>query len=196
MFLTRALEWSGVEANSELLAQFEVYRQWLGTEAVAAGGVGPEEVSRLEERHLADSLLFAGIWDGDLPHPVLDVGTGVGLPGIPLALAHPQRHFVLLDRSRRRIGLAHRAVRILGLGNVELVETDVDSYDWREHTVVSRASLPPAALLDLAQRKGEPVELLVAGSHRGRPEVTGYQTIEIPVEILDRAVWILRMAQS
>jgi 16S rRNA G527 N7-methylase RsmG len=196
MSLARALEWSGIEPTTELLTRFEIYREWLGTEAVAAGGLGPDEATRLEERHLGDSVLFAGVWDRGLSQPVLDVGTGVGLPGIPLALTHPRRRFVLLDRSSRRIGLARRAVRILGLGNVELVETDIDAYDWRGHTVVSRASLSPAALRARAQRRGEPAELLVAGSHRERPDVAGYQTMEVPGDILDRTVWILRMAQS
>jgi 16S rRNA G527 N7-methylase RsmG len=193
--LTRTLEWIGIDASEELLAQLARYHHWLTTEAVAAGGIGPAEMDRIETRHLADSLLFAGVWAERVDGPVLDVGSGVGLPGIPLALAVPSRHFVLIDRSGRRVRLLRRAVRILNLKNVEVIEHDIAGYDWSGHTTISRASLSPAALLELTREKGRPPELLVGGSHREPPKVPGFETVEIPPEILAHPVWILRMAQ-
>ena len=192
--LTHALEWAGIEPTATLLDQLATYRQWLTSEATTAGGIGPDERERIDSRHLADSLLFAGVWDGD-PGPVLDVGTGVGLPGVPLALALPQRRFVLLDRSGRRIRLLRRAVRILELSNVDVLEEDILGFDWSGHTVISRASLPPGRFLELVEVKGRPRELLVSGSQMARPEAPGFEVIEIPSEILARPVWILRMAQ-
>jgi 16S rRNA (guanine527-N7)-methyltransferase len=193
--VNRALEWAKIDASDELLARLATYRQWLTTEAAAAGGIGPLERSRIDARHLADSLLFAGVWDARSDGPVLDVGSGVGLPGIPLALAVPDRRFVLLDRSGRRARLLRRAARILQLDNVDVVEGDVADFDWSGHTVVTRASLSPAALLELARSKGPPDELLVGGSHRVRPESPGFESVEIPSEILAWPVWVLRMAQ-
>lgn len=193
--LLRALDWAGVEASDDLLARFSTYRQWLTSEAVAEGGMGPAEAERVDSRHMADSVLFAGVWDEHAEEPVLDVGTGVGLPGVPLALAAPSRQFVLLDRSGRRIRLLRRVVRILGLSNVEVVEEDIARFDWSGYTTISRASLPPRVLLEMTHDKGRPRELLIGGSHRERPDVPGLETVEIPAEILARAVWILRMAQ-
>lgn len=193
--VTRALHWVGLDASDDVLARLATFRHWLTTEALAAGGLGPEEADRLDSRHLADSLVFAGVWDVDADGPVLDVGSGVGLPGIPLALALPRRQFVLLDRSGRRIRLLRRAIRILDLDNVEVVEKDVSVFDWSGYTVVARASLPPATFLDLTRDKGAPHELLVGGSHRTQPDVPGFVSVEIPAEILARPVWVLRMAQ-
>lgn len=193
--LHHVLDWIGIPPDDNILNQLSTYRAWLAGEGVRSGGIGPAEVDRLDSRHLADSLLFAGVWDQQAATPVLDVGTGVGLPGIPLAIAFPHRQFLLLDRSGRRVELVKRVVRILGLRNVDVLQGDIAGHDWEDATVVSRASIPANRLLELAQRN-LPGELLVAGSHVRRPNVVGYETVEIPAEILDRPVWILRMAQS
>ena len=194
MSLTRTLDWLGVADTGVVRSQLEVYRQWLSDEAIPAGGLGPGERPRLADRHLADSLLFAGVWDGTHPGRVVDAGTGVGLPGIPLAILRPDRSFVLLDRSGRRVTLARRAVRILGLDHVDVVQANIEDFDCAGATVVSRASAPPGHLLAMTHAHGAPRELLVAGSHRERPIVVGFDTVDIPAEILDRPVWILRMA--
>ena len=193
--VTRALNWIGRKDDEVLVGRLADFRKWLTTEALVAGGIGPDEADRIDSRHIADSLLFAGVWDTKSVGPVLDVGSGVGLPGIPLALAVPHRRFALLDRSGRRTRLLRRAVRVLELENVVVVEADVTSFDWGGYTVVARGSLPPTALRELTRVKGTPQELLVGGSHRERPEVAGFVSIEIPAEILAWPVWILRMAQ-
>ncbi|MEX0757051.1 MAG: RsmG family class I SAM-dependent methyltransferase [Acidimicrobiia bacterium] len=194
--LTRTLNWIGIAATPTLVEQLGDYQAWLAAEATRAGGIGPGERDRLEERHVADSLLFAGVWDQSSSAPVIDVGSGVGLPGIPLAIVTPHREFLLVDRSGRRVELLRRAIRVLSLGNVGVIHADIETVDWSKATVVSRASLPPAALLGLIGEVGAPHELLVAGSRIERPVVPGFETVEIPSEILDRPVWILRMAQT
>ncbi len=177
-----------------MIERLSIFRDWLIDEAIPAGGIGPHEVDRVEDRHMVDSLLFAGVWRGS--GPVIDLGTGVGLPGVPLAICHPDRHFRLLDRSARRVSLVRRAVRVLELPNVEVVKGDILDCDWSGSSVVTRASLPPDRFRRLAADKGMPEELLIAGSHRERPEVAGFETVEIPPEILDRPVWILRMGRT
>lgn len=194
--LTRTLHWIGIAPRPELLDRLGAYQAWLADEAARAGGIGPGESGRLEERHVADSLLFAGVWDRSSSIPVIDLGTGVGLPGVPLAIVSPHRRFLLVDRSGRRVRLVRRAVRVLSLENVEVAQAQIEAVDWSNSTVVSRASLPPSLLLRLVESRGMPHELLVAGSHVERPAVPGFETVEIPSEILDRPVWILRMAQT
>lgn len=171
-----------------------MFRDWLIDEAIPAGGIGPHELDRVVDRHIVDSLLFAGVWQAS--GPVMDLGTGVGLPGLPLAICTPQRHFRLVDRSARRVSLVRRAVRVLELANVEVIKGDILDCDWSGWSVVTRASLPPDRFRRLVADKGMPEELLIAGSHRERPEVAGFETEEIPPEILDRPVWILRMGRT
>lgn len=190
--LDRTLRWLGIQ--SDLRPRLEEYGAWLATEAIAAGGLGRKEGTRVLERHIVDSLLFAGVWSGG--ENVLDVGSGVGLPGIPLALAAPERHFVLLDRSRKRVELARRALRVLSLDNVEVVHGDLAATDWSSYVVVSRASISPDGLRMKAEADGPPQDLLVAGSHIAAPTAAGFEVLKIPTEILDRPVWILRMVQT
>lgn len=193
--IDRALEWIGVR-TAGVRAGLDRYRDWLEHEAVPAGGIGPGEVDRLTHRHLADSLVFAGVWESSA-RPVCDVGSGVGLPGIPLAIAHPHREFLLVDRAGRRVTMARRAIRVLGLDNVTVRQADVEDSPLGGWTVVSRASLVPERLRAMVMdRDDPPAELLVGGSHVTAPVVPGFETVEIPPEILDRPVWILRMCRS
>ncbi len=69
------------------------------------------------------------------------MGTGVGLPGIPLAILAPGVSFTLIDRSQRRCDLAARAVRILGLDNVTVECVDINDVDDEFDLIVMRASL-------------------------------------------------------
>lgn len=76
-------------------------------------------------RHILDSLAVG-------PHlpagRVLDVGTGAGLPGIPLALRYPERDFTLLDSNGKKTRFVNQAVLMLGIGNVEVVKERVERY--------------------------------------------------------------------
>lgn len=172
------------------------YRDWLVSEAIPAGGIGPGEASRVDIRHIADSLLFSlAIEPGN--DEVLDVGTGVGLPGIPLACLMPETRFFLLDRSARRVRLANRAVRVLQLVNVEVIQSDLHRWRRAAPVVVSRATIPPEELLSPLKTLVSPGGIAVlGGSWNERPEVDGYDVKEIGSAFLDRSVWILMMRQT
>jgi len=100
----RVIEFLGLRLDQDQIEKLARYRDWLRDEAIPAGGLGPKERRRLESRHIADSLLF-GAGFGAVPEHVRDLGSGVGLPGIPLAVAHPRSQLELVDRSQRRVDL-------------------------------------------------------------------------------------------
>ena len=77
------------------------------------------------DRHLLDSLAVHAFLSGQR---VLDVGTGAGLPGIPLAIVNPGMSFVLLDRSSKKIRFVRQAIMSLGLKNVEAVAMRVEDF--------------------------------------------------------------------
>lgn len=89
-------------------------------------------------RHILDSLSILDHLHGDR---ILDVGTGAGLPGIPLAIACPEREFVLLDSSSKKLRFVQQTLGILKLDNVTLENARVDEYRPEKlfDTIVCRA---------------------------------------------------------
>lgn len=143
----RGPDWAAESADPSKLARF---RRFLEEEAIPAGGLGPAEAERLQNRHLHDSLGFSVAWHGEsAPMHLVDVGSGAGLPGIPLAVLWPGCSVRLVERSGRRARLLRRAVRILGLDNVSVVESgveEVDVDDFTDASIVMRAVFPPESV--------------------------------------------------
>ena len=89
-------------------------------------------------KHILDSIVVSPYLQGDR---FIDVGTGPGLPGLPLAIINPTKQFVLLDSLGKRISFIRNAVRELGLTNVEPVLSRVEEYQSEQKFdgVLSRA---------------------------------------------------------
>ncbi len=190
--------WTGWPLTERGRLQLARLGEWLAEEAIAAGGLGPNEAGRIEERHLADSILFARGWDPpDPPSTLVDLGSGVGLPGLPLAILWPETRVTLVDRSQRRVTLARRAIRILDLGNVEAVCDEAGAVSGGFDMVVARAAAPPEAVRGWGLRLLSPGgTMVIGGSHRAPPEAaSGEVVVEVERGILDRTVW-LRMITS
>lgn len=76
-------------------------------------------------RHLLDSLSIASHW---VENEIADMGTGAGLPGIPLAILQPQRRVILLESNGKKVGFLREAVRSLELQNVTVCEQRAEAY--------------------------------------------------------------------
>ena len=89
-------------------------------------------------QHILDSLSIRPYLHGD---HILDVGTGPGLPGIPLAIAEPSKHFVLLDSNSKKTRFMMQAVAELKLANVKVVHARIEAFttDQAFTSIVSRA---------------------------------------------------------
>ena len=202
----RVLDWLGVSWSEGQLETLQRYAAWLVTEGRALGGIGPDESARLWDRHLADSLVFGVGFSG--VGSVLDVGSGVGLPGIPLAICFPDARVTLLDRRGRRTDALRRVAAILAI-DVTIETADIsDHFGPRYERIVLRASLPveeaARRLRPLLVRGGELVVGLGRGEHPATltaaqalvvdpPEGSRVITVRTPAGILDSPAWLLRM---
>ncbi|HEX5420168.1 MAG TPA: 16S rRNA (guanine(527)-N(7))-methyltransferase RsmG [Gammaproteobacteria bacterium] len=121
---------------------------------------GTRDFAELIDRHLVESLALAPLLRGS---SLVDVGSGAGFPGIPLAIAAPGRHFVLVESRAKRARFLRHAAGSLGLANVEVQQLRVEDFPGERpfDTLLARAVAPPAKLLELIWHLTAPGSLLV-----------------------------------
>lgn len=96
------------------------------------------EIDKMVELHILDSLSVLPYLEGKR---IIDIGTGAGLPGIPLALASPDQQFVLLDSNGKKTRFIQQAVIELGVENIEVVTSRIEEFHPEQmfDTIISRA---------------------------------------------------------
>jgi 16S rRNA (guanine527-N7)-methyltransferase len=122
-------------------------------------------------RHLLDSL---SVHAELLGQTVADVGTGGGFPGLPLAVANPERRFTLIDSNHKKIRFVAHAVRELGLTNVEAMHVRVEALQPEVpfDTVIARAFAPlPEMLEKIAPVCGPRTRVLAMKGKRPEEEI-------------------------
>ena len=143
--LLEAVKSLGMELTEEQIRQFEAYRagvlEW--NEKVNLTAItDPEE---FEMKHFADSVMSAGNDIMKNAKKIIDVGTGGGFPGIPLAILFPDKQFTLMDSLGKRIKIIDQLAKEIGIKNVELVHARAEDLakkkEYREQydVCVSRA---------------------------------------------------------
>lgn len=137
----------GLETDTDRLEALLAYRDLLVRWNRVHNLTAVRDPQAMLTHHLLDSLAVSPYVRGER---VLDVGSGAGLPGIPLAVMAPQRHFVLLDANAKRVRFLRQAALELSLRNVEAVHERIERYrpDAPFATVISRAF---ASLTDFAR---------------------------------------------
>lgn len=119
------------------------YAELLADAGVKRGLIGPREVPRLWERHLLNCAVLSEVVPEGVT--VCDVGSGAGLPGIPLALVRPDLKITLLEPLLRRTNFLQEVVELLGLNHVTVVRgraEEVLGTLQPVHVVTARAVAP------------------------------------------------------
>ena len=97
----------------------QAYHDSLATDGSTRGFIGPREVPRLWERHLINCAVVGEVMPQNAT--LIDVGSGAGLPGIPLAIARPDLTITLIEPLLKRSTYLNEVVGLLGLDNVTVI---------------------------------------------------------------------------
>ncbi|PID53777.1 MAG: 16S rRNA (guanine(527)-N(7))-methyltransferase RsmG [Micrococcales bacterium] len=121
------------------------YAEELATTGVEWGLIGPRETARLWTRHIVNCAVIEEV----IPQgaSVIDVGSGAGLPGIPLALARPDLEVLLVEPMERRVRWLERIIPQLGVP-VRVLRARAEETTEQADVVTSRALAPIGKLLD------------------------------------------------
>lgn len=114
--------------------------------------ISRKDIEHLEEHHLLHSLAIAKLIDFQPDTTILDVGTGGGFPGIPLAVLFPECHFTLIDSIGKKIRVAEDVATRIGLTNVECIQERAEDEKRQFDFVVSRAVMPLPDLVKLVRK--------------------------------------------
>ncbi|MCK7598054.1 16S rRNA (guanine(527)-N(7))-methyltransferase RsmG [Microbulbifer sp. CAU 1566] len=133
-----ALDLTG-EQQDKLLAYLDLFARWNAAYNLSA----VRDPAEMLERHIVDSLSVVNLCgnSADDLSPLIDVGSGGGLPGIPLAIIHPERPISLLDSNGKKSRFQFQVASQLKLGNINVVNQRVEAYQPEKPYagVVSRA---------------------------------------------------------
>jgi 16S rRNA (guanine527-N7)-methyltransferase len=101
--------------------------------------ISRKDIDKLEERHILHSLTIAQVIQFKPGTKILDVGTGGGFPGIPLAIMFPKARFTLVDSIGKKIKVVNEVIEALQLKNVTARQIRAEELDGKFDFVVSRA---------------------------------------------------------
>ena len=111
------------------------YTQRLAADSETFGLLGPRELPRIWSRHVINSALLSELVPDE--SLVADVGSGAGLPGIPMAIAQPKAHFTLIEPMERRANWLLSVVNDLGIKNVDVIRARAEEVSRTDFDIVT-----------------------------------------------------------
>ncbi len=147
------------------------YTNRLAQDSETFGLLGPRELPRIWSRHVINSALLSELVPNE--SLVADVGSGAGLPGIPMAIAQPKAHFTLIEPMERRANWLTAVVQELGIKNVDVVRAraeDVNRTDFDIVTARAVAALDKLLKLLTPLTRGSNLKTVLALKGSRAPE--------------------------
>ena len=131
--------------------------------------IGPREADRLWDRHVLNSVAISGLTRADAE--LVDVGSGAGLPGIPLAVLRPDLRVTLLEPLLRRVTFLTETVAALGLADrVRVVRGRAEEHDEQYDVIAARAVAPLGRLVRWCAPLRRPDGVILAVKGRSAAE--------------------------
>lgn len=147
-YLTSILSASGIETEPPQIQMLEMYAELLLFWNAKVNLISRKDEAAVWRNHILHSIAGLTAVDFQDGARVLDIGTGGGLPGIPLAILRPDVEFVLCDSTGKKIRAVENMVESIGLQNVRCLTARVEDIahnvpgDWKFDACVSRAVAP------------------------------------------------------
>ena len=126
----------------------ELYRDWNAKINV----ISRKDIDNLYPHHIIHSLAIAKVLHFQSGTTLLDVGTGGGFPGIPLAILFPECQFTLIDSIGKKIKVASEIANTIGLSNVTCIQERAEMEKGKFDFVISRAVMPLGDLVKLIRK--------------------------------------------
>ncbi len=134
--------------QQQFAALYELYTDWNSKINV----ISRKDITNLYEHHVLHSLGIAKVMQFRPETTVMDLGTGGGFPGIPLAILFPETHFHLVDSIGKKVKVATEIANAIGLKNVTTRHCRAEEEKQLFDFVVSRAVMPLADLLKIIRK--------------------------------------------
>jgi len=164
--LGQALPEEHIEHQLDFLAELVRWNKAYNLTAVT-------DPMEMVDRHVIDSLSIRPFIDG---RRILDSGTGAGLPGVVLAIAEPDRHFVLVDSNGKKVRFLRHIQRTMGLDNIEPLHARLESLELTPppDEIIARALAPLGRLVEWhRQWLDQGIRLLAMKAQLERDELDG-----------------------
>ena len=126
----------------------ELYRDWNSKINV----ISRKDIDNLYPHHILHSLAIAKVLNFQPGTTLLDVGTGGGFPGIPLAILFPECQFTLIDSIGKKVRVASEVAKAIGLSNVRCIQERAEEEKGQFDFVISRAVMPLPDLVKLVRK--------------------------------------------
>lgn len=114
-----------LQVNDEKIAKLLYFLQQLYKWNQAYNLSGIKKIEDMLTLHVLDSLVLAPFIEGEL---IADVGTGAGLPGLPLAIFYPEKSFILIDSNSKKTRFIFQTAALLAISNISIVHSRVEDY--------------------------------------------------------------------
>ena len=138
----------------EIWSKLELYTLSLSRWSRRLNLVSKRDLSIIATKHLRQALLMAPIVASLPRRVVLDLGSGSGLPAIPIKIALPDSYFILVESRRKRAHFLKEVIRSLELSRIEVINDRIESWQGRQDgvdLVTARAVATPDKLLDMVR---------------------------------------------